>query len=739
MSQQVSFGDLLQVVLANNPKSNTVMLNEAYEFAKEMHKGQFRKSGEPYIIHPVHVAITLAELGMDDESIAAGLLHDVVEDTDCSSLDLARKFNEDVAFLVEGVTKLDKLQCHSREERQIESYRKMFIAMAQDVRVIIIKLADRLHNMRTLGFQSTEKQKRISQETLEIYAPIADRLGIIKFKWELEDLALRYLKPEIYYDLVERISMKREERLEYIDEVIRDIKRELNSLHLEYEIEGRPKHFYSIYRKMVTKHKDLNEIYDLIAVRVLVNTVQDCYIVLGTVHSLWKPVPGRIKDYIAMPKPNMYQSLHTTVIGPRGERFEIQIRTFEMHRIAEYGVAAHWLYKQSGGSTQKNTGAGMEWLKQLKEIQQDSADSKEFVENLKLELFSDTVFVFSPAGEVYELPKGSMPLDFAYRVHTEIGNQCVGAKVNNKIVPFDYELQTGDTVEILRSKNSKGPGSNWLQMVKTTQAKNKIRSWLKKNRREENIVRGTEQWEHYVHQHELPETIFLSAEHLNRICGKLGYKSVEDMYVGIAISGVSTVQVANRLNEEFKSEIDAINPKTEEEEVEEQLNARANRRPQSGKGKVIGGISVKGIDDVTVKFANCCKPVPGDPIIGYITRGSGITVHHRECSNIQNLSEADRARLIEVHWAGYENMTYEVQIFVDALDRPKITPDVMALINDSQVHILSISSRVKDHMTKMEITVEVSDLQELNVVMEKINAIPDVFEVHREMNTGSQS
>ena len=738
MSQQVSFGDLQQVVLANNPKSDTVMLNEAYELAKELHQGQFRKSGEPYIIHPVHVAITLAELGMDDESIAAGLLHDVVEDTDCSSLDLARKFNEDVAFLVEGVTKLDKLQCHSREERQIESYRKMFIAMAQDVRVIIIKLADRLHNMRTLGFQSPEKQKMISQETLEIYAPIADRLGIIKFKWELEDLALRYLKPDIYYDLVERISMKREERLEYIDEVIRDIKRELNSMHLEYEIEGRPKHFYSIYRKMVNKHKDLNEIYDLIAVRVLVNTVQDCYIVLGTVHSLWKPVPGRIKDYIAMPKPNMYQSLHTTVIGLRGERFEIQIRTFEMHRIAEYGVAAHWLYKESGGSTQKNTGTGMEWLKQLKEIQQDSADSKEFVENLKLELFSDSVFVFSPAGEVYELPKGSMPLDFAYRVHTEIGNQCVGAKVNNKIVPFDYELQTGDTVEILRSKNSKGPGSNWMQMVKTTQAKNKIRSWLKKNRREENIVHGREQYERYVRQHQLEDSIFLSADHLNRICNKLGYKSVDDLYVGIAISGVSAVQVTNRMAEEFRSEIEELNPKSEEEAVEEQLNARANRRPSSS-GKDIGGIFVKGIDDVTVKFANCCKPVPGDPIIGFITRGSGITVHHRECSNIQNLSDADRARLIDVQWSGYENMVYEVQIFVDALDRPKITPDVMALINDSQVHILSISSRVKDHMTKMEITVEVSDLQELNIVMEKINAIPDVFEVHREIPIGGQS
>ena len=437
MSHQVGLEDLLKVVEENNPQSDTDILTRAYECARNMHEGQFRKSGEPYIIHPVNVAIILADLGMDDNAIAAGLLHDVVEDTSCSSLELEQMFNEEVAFLVEGVTKLDKIQCHSKEERQLESYRKMFVAMAQDVRVIIIKLADRLHNMRTMSFQSPEKQKSIAQETLEIYSPLADRLGIIKLKWELEDLALRYLEPEIYYDLVERISMKRQERLEYIDEVIRDLKIEMNKMHINYEIAGRPKHFYSIYRKMVTKHKELDEIYDLIAIRVLVNTVQDCYIVLGSVHSLWKPVPGRIKDYIAMPKPNLYQSLHTTVIGPRGERFEIQIRTFEMHQIAEYGVAAHWLYKQQGNSEMASDNNQLNWLQKLKELQQDAVDSKEFLDNIKLELFSDTVFVFSPASEVYELPIGSSPLDFAYRVHTEIGNQCVGAKVNGKIVPFD--------------------------------------------------------------------------------------------------------------------------------------------------------------------------------------------------------------------------------------------------------------------------------------------------------------
>lgn len=728
MSHQVGYEDLMKVVRANNPNADAVLIEEAYEYARALHEGQYRKSGEPYIIHPVSVAIILADLGMDDNAIVAGLLHDVVEDTDCSSLDLERKFNKEVAFLVEGVTKLDKIQCNSKEERQLESYRKMFIAMAQDVRVIIIKLADRVHNMRTMSFQSPEKQKSIARETLEIYSPLADRLGIIRLKWELEDLSLRYLEPEIYYDLVERISMKRQERLEYIDEVIRDLKIEMNAVHLNYEIAGRPKHFYSIYRKMVTKHKELDEIYDLIAIRVLVNTVQDCYVVLGLVHSLWKPVPGRIKDYIAMPKANLYQSLHTTVIGPRGERFEIQIRTFEMHQIAEYGVAAHWLYKQNGGSEQTTDANQLDWLQKLKELQQDSVDSKEFLDNIKLELFSDTVFVFSPASEVYELPTGSTPLDFAYRVHTEIGNQCVGAKVNGKIVPFDYCLQTGDTVEILRSKNSRGPNSNWIKLVKTPQAKNKIRAWLKKNKREENLKQGRDTFERYVKKHHsAAEPVFLNVDNLNRMCNKLGYKSVDDLYVGIGVGGVSPMVIVNRMKEEFKKDIADLAPQ-EEETNENEMTATSRKQHK----KNIGGITIHGLDDVGVKFANCCKPVPGDPIVGYITRGSGITVHHQECKNIQSLSEQDKERLIEVNWEGFENSLYEVQIFVEALDRPKITPDVMALINDSHVHIVSITSRVKEHMALMEITVEVSDLTELNIVMEKINAIPDVFTVHRD-------
>lgn len=730
MAERISFEKLEEAVLKNDPAADMEFLRGVYNFAETFHEGQFRKSGEPYIIHPLHVAITLAELGLDDKAIAAGLLHDVIEDTSCTIRGLADHFGDDVGFLVEGVTKLDKLECVSKEERQVESYRKMFVAMAEDIRVIIIKLADRLHNMRTMGFQSPEKQKQIAQETLEIFAPIADRLGIIKLKWELEDLSLRYLEPEIYYDLVDRISMKRQEREAYIEEVIHMIQSEFNKMNLEYEIEGRPKHFYSIYRKMVHKQKDLNEIYDLIAIRILVNTVQDCYVALGMVHSLWKPVPGRFKDYIAMPKPNLYQSLHTTVVGPRAERFEIQIRTFEMHKIAEYGVAAHWLYKQSGGSDQLNDTNQMNWIKQLQELQDDSLDSKDFLENIKVELFADSVFVFSPRGEVYELPIGATPIDFAYRVHTEIGNQCVGAKANNRIVPFDYQLQTGDTIEILRSKNSRGPGRNWLAIAKTTQAKNKIRQWLKKNKREENTERGQELYEKAVKTLNLNDNIFNTQANISKVTNKLGYKSVEDLFCGIGIGGISSTQVINKMKEEFKAELKSQKEASEQDALNAQLHSRSNKTRSQDKQNM-GGITVKGLDDIGVRFANCCKPVPGDPIIGYITRGHGITVHHIDCPNITNMTEADSDRLIDVKWEGYENSLYQVQLYVEALDRPKITAEVMTLINDSHVHISSITSKSKDQISQMQLTVEVMDLHELNLVMDKINGIPDVFEVRR--------
>lgn len=734
MANSVTFKDLVDVVYRTNPNADFYFLQDVYWFAEEFHKGQFRRSGEPYIIHPLHVSITLAELGLDDQGIAAGLLHDVVEDTGCTTKALADHFGEEVAFLVEGVTKLDQLSCVSREERQLESYRKMFVAMAKDIRVIIIKLADRLHNMRTMGFQASEKQKRIAQETLEIYSPIADRLGIIKLKWELEDLSLRYIEPEVYFDLVDRISMKKQERIEYIDEIVDEISEDLDKRGISYEIGGRPKHFYSIYRKMKKKNKDLDEIYDLIAIRILVNNLQECYSVLGIVHSHWKPVPGRFKDYIAMPKPNMYQSLHTTVIGPRGERFEIQIRTFEMHQVAEYGVAAHWLYKESGGSEQTRDFNQLEWIKQLREIQDEADSSAEMIENIKVELFSDSVFVFSPAGEVYELPSGSTPIDFAYRVHTEVGNQCTGSKVNNKIVPFEYELITGDTVEILKSKNSKGPSRNWLNIVKTPQAKNKIRQWLKKNQREENIERGKDIYKKVLRAQNLDESIFNKTEYITKISSKLGYNNADDVFCALGIGGVSTNQIINRLREEYKHELSTKDDHSFDEmrDIEAHVSVKKERRYQSVKS--YDGITVKGSEDVTVRFANCCKPVPGDPIVGYITRGHGITVHHAACNNINNLSDENRDRLIEVRWEGHEQSRYQVRLIVQAFERPRITTEVMALINDSDVNILSISARVKDQMAIIELTLEISSLSELNVVMDKIRSIQDVFEVRRDLS-----
>ena len=475
------FKDLVDAVYKNNPNADIEFLEEVYRFAEDLHKDQYRKSGEAYIIHPLSVAIILAELGMDETAVAAGLLHDVVEDTSCKRSGIADHFGEDVAFIVNGVTKLSKLECNSKEERQLESYRKMFLSMAEDVRVVMIKLADRLHNMRTLRFQKEEKQRAIAQETLEIYAPIANRLGISKVKWELEDLCLRYLEPEAFYDLVERISMKRDEREEYIQNIIGQMTKELDKVEIKAEISGRPKHFFSIYNKMKKQNKDLDELYDLIAVRLLVDSVKDCYAALGIVHTLWRPIPMRFKDYIAMPKPNMYQSLHTTVIGPNGDPFEIQIRTYEMHHTAEYGIAAHWIYKESGGSEISKDNSQLSWLEQIKEMQNEASDSKDFLSSLKIDLFSDTVFVFSPKGEVYELPQGSGPLDFAYKVHSGVGNSCMGAKVNKKIVPLDYQLKNGDIVEILTSKQAK-PSLDWVNLCKTSQARNKIRQWFKKRR-----------------------------------------------------------------------------------------------------------------------------------------------------------------------------------------------------------------------------------------------------------------
>ena len=724
----IRFKDLLDVVYENNPNADLELLEEVYRFAEDLHKGQVRKSGEAYIIHPLSVALILAELGMDEKAVAAGLLHDVAEDTRCKQNCLENNFGEEVTFLVNGVTKLSKLECSSKEERQLESYRKMFLSMAEDVRVVMIKLADRLHNMRTLKYQSPEKQKSIAQETLEIYAPIANRLGISKVKWELEDLCLRYLEPEKFYELVERISMKRDEREEYIQEIIDRLHQELDKVGIQADISGRPKHFYSIYNKMKKQNKDLDELYDLIAVRLLVDSVKDCYAALGIVHTLWRPIPMRFKDYIAMPKPNMYQSLHTTVIGPNGDPFEIQIRTYEMHHTAEYGIAAHWIYKESGGSEISKDSTQLSWLEQIKEMQNEARDHKDFLNSVKIDLFSDTVFVFSPKGEVYELPAGSGPLDFAYKVHSGVGNSCVGAKVNKKIVPLNYQLKNGDIVEILTSKQAK-PSLDWVNQCKTSQARNKIRQWFKKEGREENLQRGRTLLETELHKRDIDLSVLNKPETLVELAQRMGYSSWDDVCVGLGNGTLTAMQVANKLQDEYQR----THPVTDNS-VEAMLASKANKdihRRNSGSGKSSDGVVVEGFEGVPIRFAHCCKPLPGDAIIGYITRGRGVTVHHLDCPNIKGMREREPQRFVPAYWDQDDAGVYQVEVFVIAIDRPKITPEVMALINDSKVHITSITSRVKEGKTYMHISIEVHNLDQVILMIDKIKSISDVLEVKR--------
>ena len=724
----IRFKDLLDVVYENNPNADLELLEEVYRFAEDLHKGQVRKSGEAYIIHPLSVALILAELGMDEKAVAAGLLHDVAEDTRCKQNCLENNFGEEVTFLVNGVTKLSKLECSSKEERQLESYRKMFLSMAEDVRVVMIKLGDRLHNMRTLKYQSPEKQKSIAQETLEIYAPIANRLGISKVKWELEDLCLRYLEPEKFYELVERISMKRDEREEYIQEIIERLHRELDKVGIQADISGRPKHFYSIYNKMKKQNKDLDELYDLIAVRLLVDSVKDCYAALGIVHTLWRPIPMRFKDYIAMPKPNMYQSLHTTVIGPNGDPFEIQIRTYEMHHTAEYGIAAHWIYKESGGSEISKDSTQLSWLEQIKEMQNEARDNKDFLNSVKIDLFSDTVFVFSPKGEVYELPAGSGPLDFAYKVHSGVGNSCIGAKVNKKIVPLNYQLKNGDIVEILTSKQAK-PSLDWVNQCKTSQARNKIRQWFKKEGREENLQRGRTLLETELHKRDIDLSVLNKPETLVELAQRMGYSSWDDVCVGLGNGTLTAMQVANKLQDEYQR----THPVTDNS-VEAMLASKANKdihRRNSGSGKSSDGVVVEGFEGVPIRFAHCCKPLPGDAIIGYITRGRGVTVHHLDCPNIKGMREREPQRFVPAYWDQDDAGVYQVEVFVIAIDRPKITPEVMALINDSKVHITSITSRVKEGKTYMHISIEVHNLDQVILMIDKIKSISDVLEVKR--------
>jgi guanosine-3',5'-bis(diphosphate) 3'-pyrophosphohydrolase len=702
-------------------------IREAYDFADEAHHGQLRKSGEPYILHPLAVAEILLDMQMDITSVIASLLHDVVEDTTVS-LDVVReKFGAPCAMIVDGLTKLEKIRFKSKEEQQNENYRKMFVAMAQDIRVILIKLADRLHNMRTLKFQSEENQRRIADETLEIFCPIAHRLGMSAIKWEMEDIALRYLNSQQYYRIVNLMQKKRREREDFIRDVIRTIREKVLETGIEADISGRPKHIYSIYNKMTTKKKEFNEIYDLLAIRVIVDNIKDCYATLGIIHTLWKPMPGRFKDYVAMPKANMYQSLHTTVIGPNGEPLEIQIRTWEMHRTSEYGVAAHWAYKEGSIVPTGSFEEKMTWIREVIELQEDTRDASEFMESLKMDFFSDLVFVFTPKGEVIELPSGSVPLDFAYRIHTEIGNRTIGAKVNSKIVPLDHKLKTGDIVEILTSKHSYGPSQDWVKIVQSSHAKSKIRQWFKKDKREEYVEKGREALERELKRLALEPSVFMTDDRMLEVANKFSFNDTEDMLSAIGFNGITAAQICTRLTEKQRKENEEANMLQLTEEVKE-VKAKTQKKTPTH------GVKVKGIDNLLVRFARCCNPVPGDDIIGYITKGRGVSVHRKDCSNFKWSEDEDTARIIEVEWEKTVEANYSVEIEVTGHDRRGLLNEVMQAISESKTNIAAVSGRSdRNKMAIMHVTILIRNTDHLQSVIDKIKRIKDIYSVERIM------
>jgi len=715
--------ELIEKIKKYNPTGEFEIIYKAYEFALNAHQGQKRVSGEDYIIHPTAVAEILADLNMDNLTIAAGMLHDVVEDTKYDYNDIKLLFGDEVAMLVDGVTKLGKLEYRTKEEQQAENLRKMFIAMARDIRVILIKLADRLHNLRTLKYMSKEKQYEKAKETLEIYAPIAHRLGIYKIKWEMEDLALRYIDPEGYYDLVEKVAKKRKEREEYINYVIETLKNKNKEMGIDVQIEGRPKNFYSIYKKMFQQNKTFEQIFDLTAIRVIVDTVKDCYGVLGIVHTLWKPIPGRFKDYIAMPKPNMYQSLHTTVIGPAGEPIEVQIRTWEMHRTSEYGIAAHWKYKE-GRTSQNDFDEKLKWLRQMLEWQNEVKDTKEFMETLKIDLVIDEVYVFTPKGDVIDLPVDSSPIDFAYKIHSAIGNKCVGAKINGKIVPLDYKLQNGDIVEIITSANSNGPSRDWLKIVKSSQAKNKIRQWFKKEKREENIQKGKDILDKEIKRLGSSLSIAIKSEWLETVYKKIGLNSLDDLYASLGYGGLTLNQVMMRLKEEIRKN-QKIDIK-DEELLDKQLE-----KPIRKKKRLNTGVKVKGVDNILVRFSKCCNPVPGDEILGYITKGRGVSIHRRDCPNAADLLK-DTDRLIEVEWNTQSTVSYNADVQVRANDRQGLLAEITSIINESKINIVSFYSRTsKDKAANINFVLEINDIDQLNRLIRKLRRIEGVIDVFR--------
>ncbi|EGL17311.1 MULTISPECIES: bifunctional (p)ppGpp synthetase/guanosine-3',5'-bis(diphosphate) 3'-pyrophosphohydrolase [Paenibacillus] len=706
-------------------------IKEAYEFAEQAHHGQVRKSGEPYILHPLAVADILVDMQMDVTSIIAALLHDVVEDTTVSLEAVQDKFGRTCAMLVDGLTKLERIKFKTKEEQQNENYRKMFVAMAQDIRVILIKLADRLHNMRTLKYQSEESQRRIADETLEIFCPIAHRLGISAIKWEMEDIALRYLNPQQYYRIVNLMQKKRTEREKYIEDVIRNIQDKLREMGIEGDISGRPKHIYSIHKKMSSRNKQFNEIYDLMALRVIVDNIKDCYAALGIIHTLWKPMPGRFKDYIAMPKPNMYQSLHTTVIGPKGEPLEVQIRTWEMHKTAEYGIAAHWAYKEGNGSPEGTFSDKMQWFREILELQKETDNASEFMESMKMDFFTDLVFVFTPKGEVIELPAGAVPLDFAYRIHTEVGNRTIGAKINGRIVPLDHKLKTGDIVEILTSKHSYGPSQDWVKIAQSSHARSKIKQWFKKEKREENVAKGREGIERELKRLSFDPQALMTDEKLMEAAKKFAFNDIEDMMSAIGFGGITAAQICTKLTEKLRKEKEA-----EEAQALELTNEvkEVKAAPPEKKSRPVSGVRVKGVDNLLIRFARCCNPVPGDDIIGYITRGRGVSVHRTDCTNIPGENTEEGNRVIEVEWADSVESNFHVEIEITGHDRRGLLNEVLQVVSESKTMISAVSGRSdKNKMAMIHMTILIRNIEHLHAVVEKIKRVEDVYSVQRIM------
>lgn len=739
------YKELIDKIKTYHPSDDFSMVEKAYKLAVDAHKEQKRKSGEPYIIHPLKVAYILAELELDMETITAGILHDIIEDTPYTYEDITRLFSEEIAALVDGVTKLGKLSYTTKEEAQAENYRKMFLAMAKDIRVILIKLADRLHNMRTLNYMTPEKQREKAQETLDIYAPLAHRLGISKIRSEMEDLCFKYLNPDAYFDLAAKIQKKKEERDQFVQSMVQELQTKMNEAGIKGKVYGRTKHFFSIYKKMVNQNKTLDQIYDLFAIRALVDSVKDCYAVLGIVHTAYTPMPGRFKDYIAMPKPNMYQSLHNTLIGPHGQVFEVQIRTWEMHRTSEYGIAAHWKYKEGkanekSSKAQKSEEAKLAWLRQIMEWQKDMSDNKEYLDTIKLDLniYSTQVYAFTPQGDVIQLTKDSTPIDFAYMIHSAVGNKMVGARVNNKIVPLDHKIQNGDIVEIITSQNSKGPNRDWLAIVKTAQARTKIKQWFKKEEKEENIIRGREMILADIKKKGYQPQDLLRPEWEEIVLVKYDFKTWDALLAAVGYGGMKEGQVVNRLKDEYLKE--KRKTQTAEDALKD-FEKTIDQKPVK-KHKSKSGVVVEGIGDVAVRFSKCCSPVPGDEIIGFVTRGRGVTIHRTDCINVINLSNEERGRLINAEWdtqfaKGESNTSYLAELKVVANDRVGLIVEISRQLADDDISVKGFNVRTtKDMQAILNVTIEIKTKEQLERVVTRLKNLRDVTEVERVSGLG---